>query len=270
LIKIVKTDTDALTVFVFNEKEKFDKVIVYQQDKDSAWKVLKEFKALENEVAYTVKGIKHFFKEIDESTFKVDLLLGDAIVGTLTSPTMNTITVPWKRGIIKVKKQEFLIKAKNINGNKLLVFKKLNDRVHCPDCWDKDLRTSNNTNCPTCGGTGYIDKYSEPFFTWGGPYMTQPVTPPLGNIEGKDRYNPNLGAMASISLLPDIPMNELDLVYIVEARELNIVKSITQTSFNNMLISQNVSVASLPVSSREYQSVNDMLMEKIKELNGVR
>jgi hypothetical protein len=267
VVKVIKSDFDALTIFVIDEPT-YDTLIVYQQDKDEKWKKISEFPYQKDKISFTIKGLKNFIIEIDEGLYKVELVLNGAIVNSIVSPTMNTISVSWKRGIAKLKRHEFFIKAKKINGNKLLIFKKLGNREHCPQCWDEDLKSSNNTNCPLCGGTGYIEKYSQPFFTWGGPYMTQPSSVPLGNPEGKDKFNPNYGSMSSITLLPDIPINQFDLIYIIEAGELNIVKNITQTFFNNIIISQNATIASIPSTGREYRAIEPMLLEKLKEFNG--
>jgi len=171
---------------------------------------------------------------------------------------------------VKVKIHEFLIKAKKINGNKLLIFKNLLTRDHCPECWDNDLKSSNNTRCPLCGGTGYIDKYSKPFFTWGGPYMNQPAAPPRGRIDGFAINDTQFGADAAISLLPNIPINPRDLIYVVGDDELGIIESISQTYFNNLLISQNAEIAILTAESREYKAIKNTLIKELEKFNGIK
>lgn len=63
---------------------------------------------------------------------------------------------------------DFCIVAKNINGSACLIFKRVTSQEKCSVCWDKDMNSSNNSNCKSCGGTGYKSEYSNPFKTYAG------------------------------------------------------------------------------------------------------
>ena len=270
MFKLLKTDTDALTLFVINPEFKFTKIIFNQKGKNNQWIKIGEFDYIEDKVAYTLNDRNNFLTEIDVGKYSFDFIKDSEKVKTIELPLMGSNVKPWQRGILKTKRQEFIIKAKKINGNRLLIFRALNTKEHCPDCWDDDLRCSNNTSCPTCGGTGFIDKYSEPFFTWGGPYMNQPANPPRGSEEGYLDNDPGAGAGASISLLGDIPLESRDLIYVIDVGELSVVTQVQQTYFNSLIISQNAIMTSLPSESREFKSIYKDLEKAIKEFNGIR
>ena len=270
LIKLIQINTDSIALYVFKEKFEYDKICIYQKE-NSDWFELQCFQADKDKVIYEVSDINKFIlDDIGNIDFKISFFKNENIVKDLIIPISNSTNQPWQKGIVKVKKHEFFIKAKKINGNRLLIFKKLDDKEHCPNCWDNDLRASNNSNCPICGGTGFIERYSEPFFTWGGPYMNQPASPPKGTEDGYDLYNPNFGSTATITTLSDVPVDMYDLVYVINSGELNIVKRINQTFFANLMITQNLLIASLPSESKEYKAIVSKLEQKLKEINGVK
>jgi len=270
MIKLVKTDVDELTLFVANENINCDTIEIYQPSKsEDDWQLLKNFTYNPSKIDYSVKDMNKFNREIDIQSYKIVFKDNDATIKEIVLSTSNSAQPTWKRGIAKQQRYEFLIKAKRINGNKLLIFKKIKSKEHCPSCWDDDLQSSNNTNCPVCGGTGYIDKYSIPFFTWGGPYINQATAYPKGIEDGKDMYNPQYGASANITILPDIPIDIGDLIYVVDNGELDRVTNITNTFFSNILLSQSAVIVPLPAESREYKAVESDLKEKLKELYGI-
>ena len=271
MIKLIKSDVDEITAFIVSEP-KFDTLEIYQPCKgDNCWQLLKVFENIpEGQIAFSVSGVQNFDGySVDYSNYKIVLKSqGNVVREIQLSP--NNFSIPsWKRGIQKLKKQEFLITAKRVNGNKVLVFKKLKAQ-HCPKCWDEDLQSSNNSNCPLCGGTGYVEKYSLPYFTWGGPYITQPSSYSLGDEQGKDIFNPNNWGQTSITLLPDVLIDVDDLVYVVEDGELNIVRGVTISFFSNIPISQRLIMAPLTSESKEFKAVEQDLKNKLRELNGIR
>jgi len=271
VVRLVKTDIDSITLFVYQEDIVFNKIVLKQQGKKNEWLLLTEYDYIPDKISYSYSDFNNLVNiDPTQITFKVVFKYNDNIVKEIELQTANMVSQPWQRGIIKLKTHEFLIKAKKINGNKLLIFKNLFTKDYCPKCWDNDLKSSNNTNCPLCGGTGYIDKFSQPFFTWGGPYMNQPAAPPRGKVDGFDLNNTQFGAGSTITLLPDIPINPRDLIYVVGNDELGIAESITQTYFSNLLISQNVEMATLSAESREYKAIKNTLIKELEKFNGIR
>jgi len=271
MIKLIKSDIDEITLYIVNEKIDCDTIEIHQPaKKEGEWQLLKKFKYNSNKIDYSVKDMNKFNREIDIQQYRVLFKKGEDLIKEAQIFPSNSEEPSWKRGVMKQQRYEFLIKAKKVNGNKLLVFKKIHEKEHCPDCWDDDLQSSNNTSCPTCGGVGYIDKYSYPFFTWGGPYVSQPSSYPKGGEDGKDIYNPQYGGNSNITLLPDVPIDIEDLIYVVDNGELGRVINITNTFFSNILLSQSAVISVLPSASREYKAIELDLKEKLKELYGVK
>jgi len=271
MIRLIKSDFDGITAFIVDEPE-FDTLEFYQPCKgDDCWQLLKVFEDIpENQIAFSVYNLQEFNEySIDYITYKLILKNQNNLVKEVKLSPNNFSVPSWKRGIQKIKRQEFLITAKRVNGNKVLVFKKLKAQ-HCPKCWDEDLQSSNNSNCPLCGGTGYVEKYSLPYFTWGGPYIVQPPSYLLGDEQGKDIFNPNHGGQTSITLLPDVLVDVDDLVYIVDNGEINIVRGINISYFSNIPLSQRLIMATLSFDSKERKAVEQDLKNKLRELNGIR
>jgi len=79
------------------------------------------------------------------------------------------------RGSVKVVIHDFIRVAKNINGSKIFIFKKMYFGENCEECWDEDLDSSNNSNCKTCGGTGKAIQYSQHYVTYGGAIQPIPT-----------------------------------------------------------------------------------------------
>jgi len=268
MIKLVKTDVDSVGIFVYKEQFEFDVFDVFRKE-DDEWVKIETFNFIPDEVFYQIKGSNKFHREPDSYLYKTIFYnKNEKVKEAILQPFAYNVP-HWQRGIIKMKRYEFFIKAKKINGNMVLIFKQLDDKIPCPECWDSDLQSSTNSNCSLCGGSGYIKKYSKPIFTWGGPYMNQPSAPPKGTIDGLDKFNPHYGAIASITLLPDVPIEMYDLIYVINSGELNIVHSVSQTYFHNQLMSQNVTCASLPSETREFKAVEKDIAKKIKEINGI-
>lgn len=118
---------------------------------------------------------------------------------------------PHLSGPLKKIKHDFLITAKNYNGSKAYFFKKLPGEKVCEACWDKDLKASNNSNCKTCGGSGYIRYFANPYLTYCGPvkwaneaHRTQ--------SSGKELASTTV----TISALADFIMNTDDMIYYVK------------------------------------------------------
>ncbi len=70
-------------------------------------------------------------------------------------------------GAVKKIQSDFRIVAKTHNGSIIYMFKRIPGEQKCSECWDNDLMASNNSNCPICGGKGYMSYYSYPYKTYG-------------------------------------------------------------------------------------------------------
>jgi hypothetical protein len=79
-------------------------------------------------------------------------------------------------GAVKKVIHDFIVVAKNINGSKVFLFKKMSSGERCQQCWDYDLDSSTNSDCPTCGGTGQLFRYSKPYITYGGALQSSSIS----------------------------------------------------------------------------------------------
>jgi len=64
--------------------------------------------------------------------------------------------------------KDFIVVAKNLNGSKIEIFKRLNSKEKCEICWDEDMLSSNDSNCPNCDGLGEVITYSYAHKTYAG------------------------------------------------------------------------------------------------------
>jgi len=267
MIRLIKDTVNSIIVYIWDEDVMADTLRVWTKHSSSEKKIVGELPYNKDKIDYLFSGFSNFIDyNVDFFPFEVEFLKDNKVVKNVTVSTTNYKLKPFQRGVYRVKRQEFYIKAKNVNGMRLLLFKKQN-KEHCPDCWDEDYKSSNNSNCKTCGGTGYVDKYSLPVFSYGFYFNDQPVDSPT--IEsGKQPLNPAVGNNAYITLLPDIVLTQSDLIYSIDIGDLSIIHKTTLTLFNNNPISQKVFTSSLPTNSNAYKAIKENLHNKMKEVMG--
>lgn len=263
MVRIIQEASDKLLVYAVANRP-IDKVELYAKAGDT-----REFigSAEErNAFAFLIQTPRES-KPFEPSRHRyIVVMYGDgAKVGEEEAIATNFAIPAWKRGIAKVRRKEFLAVAKNVNGTKILVFKKTAGRK-CPECYDEDLDASINTSCARCGGTGFVDEYTQPHFTWGMAFLRQPPSHRLGEPTGKDIHKPSSRDTGRVVVLNEIPIEVDDLVYVVDAGELGLVRSITRTQFSGIDLTQAVDMNILPSGSREFQAVEPMLIEKLGEV----
>ncbi len=137
-------------------------------------------------------------------------------------------------GAIKKIQHDFSIISRKYNGSEALFFKKIPGEDNCTECWDNDLQSSNNSNCPVCGGTGKMRYFSNPYKTICGPIKWQQETYSIDN-PGK--------ALAStsvmISSLPDLMLTTDDVIFYKKTGEFFRVVSRTVSELQTMPSLQN-------------------------------
>jgi len=100
--------------------------------------------------------------------FKYLVTVSDGNTDETSRPTIVGSGAPHHiSGAVKKIQHDFRRVAKQYNGSVIYMFKKIPTGGNCTDCWDEDLMGSNNSNCKTCGGTGKVTYYSQPFKSYG-------------------------------------------------------------------------------------------------------
>ncbi len=140
---------------------------------------------------------------------------------------------PHLSGPLKKIKRDFMITSKHYNGSKAYFFKKLPGEQTCPNCWDRDLKSSNNSNCKICGGSGYMQYFANPFLTYCGPvkwsnegYQVQST--------GKEMASTTV----TISALADFIMTTDDIIYYVKTGDFYRVLSRTVSELQTASVLQ--------------------------------
>ena len=100
--------------------------------------------------------------------FSYVIMIADTTTNESSKPTKIASGAPFYiSGAIKKIQNDFRIVAKQYNGSIIYLFKKIVGDAVCLECWDSDLMGSSNSNCTTCGGTGKMTYYSNPYKTYG-------------------------------------------------------------------------------------------------------
>jgi hypothetical protein len=158
------------------------------------------------------------------------------------------------RGAIKKIRYDFQIVAKQYNGSKAYLFKRIPGQEKCPACWDEDLQSSSNSNCLVCGGTGFISYYSKPYKTYAGPlhfaneaFSTEDA--------GKVLQSP----LIRISMLADFILMENDIIFYEKTRDWLRVKDRTISELQTYPVLQSFTAAVMPSGSPEIEVAKKQL-----------
>ena len=157
-------------------------------------------------------------------------------------------------GIIKKVRYDFRIVSKHYNGSEAYFFKKINGDEKCPDCWDEDLMASNNTACKTCGGTGHIKRFTNPFKT---------ICSHLRSAN--DGYFTDMGGKelnsysAMVSSVADLILTSDDILYYVNTSEFYRVVSVTLSNIKSYPVLQGLNINILPSNSPDARVCRQLL-----------
>ncbi len=160
-------------------------------------------------------------------------------------PTKIKFSTSWHvSGMAKKIKHDFYIASKNVNGSKIFIFKKLSSGGVCPECWDDDLESSNDSNCKTCSGSGKIISYSKPVKTYAGPLIYAGVT-----HETMEAGKELVDSMATVTTDADIILSSDDVLFYVNTSEFYRVDSVTPSLLQSEPVTQQLVVQELPTNS---------------------
>ena len=269
-IRLFKTTNTAFNLYIKDAPPSTHKIQVFQIDKDKEYtNLLEEVVYHEDKIFYQISGE---FNNLNISFYPFRIVLLDQdnnILFDKRIPIINMRIPDWQKGMFKVKQHEFYTIAKNVNGSKVLLFKLIHSNQHCPQCWDKDLKSSNNSKCPICGGSGYVNKYSKPALVWGNFYKSPPTSYSKGDIQGKNIYNPN-GGMVRLAFFGDVPIDEDDLVFQINDGVLYKIANLEDAYFNLQTFSYSVGFVTIAETAIEYRSVKSFLEPELRKLNGFK
>jgi hypothetical protein len=162
------------------------------------------------------------------------------------------------RGAIKKVRNDFKIVSKKYNGSVVYLFKRIPGQEKCPVCWDEDLQSSNNSNCPECGGTGFVTYYANPYKTYAGPMHWDNETFSTEDA-GKVMQNPTV----QVSTIADFVLMENDLIYYVKTGDWLRVKARTVSELQTYPVLQTFIAATMPSDSPEVEKAKKLLGDKI-------
>ena len=267
MVKVLKHSVNSIAIYVYNENIEADTIQVSTLLPTGEKKDNGSQEYFSDTIEYVFDKIDKFVGwGVDNFIFEINFIKDNKIIKKVQVTTTNYPNKPFQKGIINVKKHEFLIKAKKVNGTKLLLLKKLN-KEYCNLCWDEDMQASKNSNCSQCGGTGFIEKYSKPILTWGYTFNDNPEFSPVTE-GGKEPFKSSYGAY-SITLLADFLVDQDDLIFVNNNGDLTKVNNVVITYFANIPLTQRASINSLPTDSPVFKNIKKELDKKIKEIHAI-
>ena len=160
-------------------------------------------------------------------------------------------------GAIKKIRHDFGIIAKNYNGSEAYFFKKLKSEEVCPDCWDRDLRASSNSNCKTCGGTGYVTYFTNPYKTYCGEIKWSNET---YKTEDPGKSMPT--TTVSISALADLILTTDDIIYYVSTGDFFRVVSRTVSEMKGNPVLQTLVSNMIPSNFPDAEICKDLVIQR--------
>ena len=160
------------------------------------------------------------------------------------------------RGALKKIRRDFEIISKQYNGSIVYLFKRLPSKEHCPVCWDNDLRSSSNSNCPTCGGTGFITYYTSPYKTYAGPLHFSNET-----FSTDDTGKTAQGHLSSVATIASFILTENDMLYYDKTKEWYRVKARTVSELRNYPVLQTFTVSLMPSTAPEVEVAKKYLKD---------
>ena len=162
-----------------------------------------------------------------------------------TRKTKIKFSTSWHiAGMARKIKHDLYIASKRLNGSKVFLFKKMSSGEKCPECWNEDMQSSDDSNCKTCGGSGKITTYSKPVKTYAGPLIYSDVTYDTG-IAGKEL----LDRRAAVTVDADLMLTSDDIMFYVQTGDFLRVDSSSPSLLQSEPVTQKLVVQELPSGS---------------------
>jgi len=155
-------------------------------------------------------------------------------------------------GAVKKIIHDFIIVAKNINGSKVFIFKKMYSGENCSLCWDRDLDSSTDSNCKKCGGTGKTSRYSKPYTTYAGALQSSSNSKENMQEGMVSDYGPQ-----TVSLPAVVELETDDIIYYQILGVWFIVNSsLSVASLKTIDSLQTVAISELPSHSPQVETLS--------------
>jgi len=212
-------------------------------------------------LVYDVDVSRMSAPDIYDAMYKLEFLSenNDIVDKTRAIPVFVKNTAI-NRGIIKIIQNDFLVASRQ-NGGKAYFIKVRKDKSHCSLCWDEDLKSSDNSNCQQCGGSGYMKTYFQPIKT---------IIGPVKNVAGSGKSTDEVGKIdnnstISFTALFDYPLATDDIVFTpMNGSVLRVTSSVVSETQGNEIL-QGISAQILPSDSSEVEIIHSMLEKTFGE-----
>lgn len=159
-------------------------------------------------------------------------------------------------GAVKKIQNDFRIVAKTHNGSRIYMFKKMPGDEKCTECWDEDLMASNNSNCPICGGTGFVKYYSKPYKSYGSAINF--VNEKYGT---QDQGKTMEDTTVRMSAIADFVLTTDDMVYYEKTGDIYRVKARTLSELQTIPTLQMLIMDLMPSDAPESEIVYNYIKE---------
>lgn len=163
-------------------------------------------------------------------------------------------------GIVKVIQNDFRVAAR-LNGSKVFFIKVKKENSPCTECWDEDLRSSNDSGCKVCGGTGYVKYFFSPYKTIAGPILNAAGESKTTDDAGKssDNVTSSFNTYADFSLAVD------DYVYSTITGAVLRVTGTNYSEVQGVQVLATISASEVPSEMPEVEQLTALLEKKFGE-----
>jgi hypothetical protein len=255
-----KASTNVLTAYItdVNPSIKSGKVHLKLFLKKGNEEVISELEYSNDIIEYVFDMSKKLPRNISDFDYKI-VVFDDRNIDETRKLKLFGNAPYYLSGVIKKIRHDFDIVSRKYNGSYGYFFKKLPGEEKCPECWDKDLGGSNNSNCPICGGTGKMRSFTNPVKVSCGPIKWQQETYSIDN-PGKVLANPSV----SISAIADIVLTTDDIIYYERTGEFYRVVNRTVSEIQTFPVLQTL-VANLLPSGVSEAEICDKKLRGLKK-----
>ena len=213
--RLIKVSTNIINVYLSDVSQSIERgsidLVLFLNKKSQEIISTQEYSSLKLDYSFNLS--KHFPRNIIDFEYKI-IVRNESLTEETRKSAIFGKLPHHLSGVVKKIRNDFSIVSRQHNGSIAYFFKKLPGEKRCDVCWDNDLKSSNNSNCPVCGGTGKIRYFSDPVKTICGPIKWQNESYSIDN-PGKALSSPTV----SMSALADVVLTTDDIVFYVSTSE---------------------------------------------------
>jgi hypothetical protein len=246
-VSLKKESTNLLVAYITDVSPQIESGIVklFLFLKKGNEEIVSELPFFKDTVEYIFDLSEHFPRNISDFDYKIIISNEDFSEETRRLKLFGNAPF-YLSGVIKKVRYDFDITSRRFNGGYGYFFKKLPGEEKCPECWDKDLEGSNNSNCTVCGGSGKMRTYTKPVKVVCGPIKWQQESYSLDS-PGKTLATPSV----SISAIADVVLTTDDVIFYEKTGEFYRVISRSVSEIQTFPVLQTLIANLLPSNSSE-------------------